>query len=372
VPSSRSPRWSHRTARPRRTCGPTEDSHAKRTRGYLRRSNNTAGPRRATSVPREGPHTHAHTHLHALARTCTHLHACMHARKHTGRTHARVSTMVQRAKPHNLLSTRSRARAQIRRARICSWAHGRYREGGSARTSAVATAAESRLPTDRMRARQHASSISYAIRRCCDAQVSDTAGMAQMPITSRHMCPPISARTNAHTFVCIHRQTNTFYAHTHLAAQVWVCARRGGVRECECQGEEGCKGRGVGGRGCERANARGRGGVDLGASAGTHGHAQLSRAAPRCRLVATNERAAEPRRHPSLVRRRFLPRQPRASARDQSGKRPQCDSALVQLGVSGNRHSWECASGEWSRLCDGVRACVGRNGQQRRHGQPPP
>jgi hypothetical protein len=76
-------------------------------------------------------------------------------------------------------------------------------------------------------------------------------------------------------------------------------------------------------------------GVDLRASAGTHGHAQQSRAAPCGRLVATSECAAEPRRHPSLMESRFLPRLPPASAQDQSGKRPQCESAFVRLGVSG-------------------------------------
>jgi hypothetical protein len=71
------------------------------------------------------------------------------------------------------------------------------------------------------------------------------------------------------------------YAHTH------------GVCVCE-QG------------GCDRGNARGMGGRDLGASAGTQSHAQQSRAAPLGRRVAV-ECAAEPRRHPSLVQRRFLP-----------------------------------------------------------------
>jgi hypothetical protein len=115
---------------------------------------------------------------------------------------------------------------------MCCWAHGRYRRGGSARTSAVESAAASRLPTDRMRARTHASSLSYAIRRCCDAQVSATAGMAQMPITSRHIWfSDLRANPTRITFGCTHRRTNTFCAHTHGCAGVCVYASRGAARE---------------------------------------------------------------------------------------------------------------------------------------------
>jgi hypothetical protein len=93
----------------------------------------------------------------------------------------------------------------------------------------------------------------------------------------------------------------------------------------------------------------GRGRVDLAAFAGTQSHAQQSRATPRGRLVATSERAAEPRRHPSLVRRRFLPRQPRASVGAavpavgglagilRRRERPKWQMAAVRI----NRPKWE-------------------------------
>jgi hypothetical protein len=166
----------------------------------------TQSAHEATCAPiykyRRSPPCFGRAHTHPRARTCTH--ARTHARTCTQthkRTHARVSTIAQRAQTHNSLSTRSRARAQIRTAHKCRWAHGRYHEGGTARTSA----AESRLPTDRMRARTHASSLSYAIRRCCDAQVSGIACMAKLPITSSHICAPIYAQPDAHALMCIHR-----------------------------------------------------------------------------------------------------------------------------------------------------------------------
>ncbi len=155
------------------------------------------------TVPREGPHTPMRTHTRT--HTCTHarthalnLHACTHANT---RTHTRTRKHHRTARENTQLAVNaeSRARAQIRTAHNCSWAHGRYRQGGSARTSAVGSAAESRLPIACVHARTHACmpSISCAIRRCCDAQVSATAGTAQLPITSRHICAPIYAQTNA-------------------------------------------------------------------------------------------------------------------------------------------------------------------------------
>ncbi len=77
------------------------------------------------------------------------------------------------------------------------------------------------VAADRMRARQHASSISYAIRRCCDAQVSATAAMAPLPIPSRHICPPIYAQPNAHAFACTHREPLNPSERTHGCTAVY-------------------------------------------------------------------------------------------------------------------------------------------------------
>jgi hypothetical protein len=59
------------------------------------------------------------------------------------------------------------------------------------------------VAADRTRARTHASSITYAIRRCCDAQVSATAGMAKLPITSRHISADLrtNKQTRVHSYV---------------------------------------------------------------------------------------------------------------------------------------------------------------------------
>ncbi len=179
-----------------------------------RRSINTAGSRRATGGP---THTHAHAR-HAR----THTQICTHARKRTNaRTHTRTraSTNAQRAQTHD---RESRARARIRTARVRSCAHGRYRRGGSARTSAAA----SRLPTDRMRARMHlryrAQSGDAVAHRCPQQQA-----WRHCP-SHLAICPPIYAPTHAHTYMCIHRWTNTS-THTHTVCAA-VCVRAGGMR----------------------------------------------------------------------------------------------------------------------------------------------
>jgi hypothetical protein len=93
--------------------------------------------------------THAHTHFHARART--------HAR-----THSNARTVeddrTERANTRRGVNAESRARARNRTARICSWAHGRYRRGGSARASAAESAVESAaesLPIACVHARMH-------------------------------------------------------------------------------------------------------------------------------------------------------------------------------------------------------------------------
>jgi len=180
-------------------------------------------------VPREGPHTpthpHARTHAHTRRRARTQTHK---------RLNVRVSTIAQRAQTHNLLSTPSRARAQIRTARICSRAHGPYRRGGSARTSAAEPAAASRLPTDRMRARTRGCIFRYR------AQPGDAVAHRYPQQQPWRHCrshlaiyPTIYAPTHAHTYMCIHRWTNMdqyIYAHAHgVCSRVW--ASRGDARE---------------------------------------------------------------------------------------------------------------------------------------------
>jgi hypothetical protein len=246
------------------------------------------------AVPWEGPHTRAHTH------TCTHARAPANAQTHTRtRKHHRTA----RENTQLAVNAESRARAQIRTAHVCSRAHGRYRRGGSARTSAVETVVES-LPIACVHARTDAIVRNRAMRWRTGTRNS------RHGATAHHISPymPADLRTTKRAHVHMYPSTDQHILRTHPRLRRCVCASRGDARE-RMQG--------------------GGGGMDLGASAGTHGHAQLSRAAPRGRLVATRERTAEPRRHPSLVRRRLLPRQPRASARGRSGKRPQCESALV-------------------------------------------
>jgi hypothetical protein len=152
--------------------------------------------------------------------------------------------------------------------------------------------------------------------------------------TRAHTCTQLHARTHArtHTNTQTHTRTRKHHRTARENKQLAVNAEsraRAQIRTARI---------------CSWAHGRYRRGGSLGASAGTHGHAQQSRAAPRGRLVATSERAAEPRRHPSLVRRRFLPRQPRASARGRSGNRPQCESALVGnvQAASGPGDATEC------------------------------
>ena len=282
----------------------------------------------------------AHTPARAHARTQT----CTHTNAQDAHTH--VSTIAQRAQADDVASTR----AQIRTARICSRAHGPYRRVGSARTSAAESAAGSRLPIACAHARTDASSISYAIRRCGGAQEPATAAMAPLPIAPRHISADLRAHRRAH--IRVHPPMDQYiYAHTH-----GVCSR-------VCASGVGDARRGMQG-GC---------GVDLRASAGTQSPAQQSRAAPRGRLVAF-ERAAEPRRPPSLVRRRFLPRprpwrirrrccaKPQSAAlpgalrrRGRSANRPKGESALVGnvQAASGPGYAAEC-----------VRAWEGRNGRQ--------
>ena len=159
-----------------------------------------------------------------------HTHTRTHA--HTVEDHRTARANTRRGD-----NAESRARAQIRTARICSWAHGRYRRGGSPRMLTVETAAESRLPTDPIRATHACRHLRYR------TQSGDAVTRRYPPRQAWPNCPShlaIYARrskhkqTRIHSYV-IHRQTNTLYAHTHGCAG--GCVRAGGVRESDCKGE---------------------------------------------------------------------------------------------------------------------------------------
>jgi hypothetical protein len=183
--------------------------------------------------------------MHGRAQTRTHARTALaraqaHAQREDHRT-ARANTQpgVNAASTRRQRDVNAEARAhRFERLAYAAGAHGRYRRVGSAQTSAaesaVETAAESQLPIACAHARTHASSTSYAIGRCCDAQVSATAARPNCPLYLA-MYPPIYAQTNAHAFSCIHRKTNTSYAHTHGCSG--VCGRAG-----EMQGEGGARG----------------------------------------------------------------------------------------------------------------------------------
>jgi hypothetical protein len=183
----------------------------------------------ATCAPiykyRRSPPCHGRAHTHTPARTHarTRRHACT-------QTHARTREHHRTARANTRRGvTRSRARAQIRTARMCSRAHGRYRRGGSARTSAAEPAARLRLPIACVHARTDASSISYAIRRCGGAQVSATAAMAPLPIAPRHISADLRANARAHIHV-YPPMDQYIYAHTHGVCSR-LCASRGDAIE---------------------------------------------------------------------------------------------------------------------------------------------
>jgi hypothetical protein len=234
----------------------------------------------ATCAPiykyRRSPPCHGRAHTHTPART--HTPTCMHA---NARTHARAPSHSAR-KHATWRNAESRARTDSNGAHVQpgSRAVPPRRVGanvGSGAGGEVATA-------DRMRARAHRCIFDIVRNQAMRwrAGIRNSSHGATAYRTSPYIRRSTRQRTRTHTCVStdgpIHLRTHT------RCVQPSVC-------------EQG---------GCDRGNARGMGGRDLGASAGTQSHAQQSRAAPLGRRVAF-ECAAEPRRHPSLVQRRFLP-----------------------------------------------------------------
>jgi hypothetical protein len=151
--------------------------HARAAAGAAGRAANTAGRRRATTAPTQ-----------PLRRTAIY-----------ARTNARVSTIAQRTQTHATWRQRGVAHAHGIERRTCAAERtGRTTEQGRRK----------RRQQSRRRSRDcrsHAcTSISYAIRRCCAAQVPATAARRNC-LSHLAIYPPIYAQSNAHALMCIHR-----------------------------------------------------------------------------------------------------------------------------------------------------------------------
>lgn len=192
-------------------AGPTERGlERKPTRG--RRKPTRGRPRADISIP---PIPHPHTRTHLDARTHAHTH-----------TNARLRTIAQRAQRHTPRRQRGGAHAcaQIRPARVCGWAHGRYRRGGSAAESAVETAAES-LPIAHTRARTHLRDRPQSADAVAHRDPQRQPCVAQLPILSRRIRVRRSTHkhTRMHSYVSIDRPIHR----THTRGCAGACASRG-------------------------------------------------------------------------------------------------------------------------------------------------